>query len=172
MVKASSTAAVILAAKARRAKALQARTSPNANASRRETAPRGIGRPAVRVITASISASYHIFSAPAAPAPAAMAAMATAPSSGSRRLDASIIPTTAVNTASAITRGFVNAMKSGNRAAKLDRDVCRKRDKAIAVVFMIDSSTKNRRREFGERAFAAGLAFIDRYRPTPKTVSK
>src|SRR6516165_9050684 len=137
MAKASSIAAVILAAKARTTAALQARTRPNANASRRETAPRGIGRLAVRVITASISASYHILSTPAAPAPAAMAAIETAPRGGSRRLGASIIPTTAVNTASAITRGLVNAMKSGSRAAKLGREVSRRRDKAIAVVFMV-----------------------------------
>jgi hypothetical protein len=63
-------------------------------------------------------------------------------------------------------------MKSGNRAAKLDRDVCRKRDKAIAVVFMIDSSTKDRRREVCERAFAAGLALSNRYEAAPKIVSK
>jgi hypothetical protein len=45
-----------------------------------------------------------------------------------------------VNTASTITRGFVNAMKSGNRAAKWGREVSRRRDKAIALLFMIGSS--------------------------------
>src|SRR6516164_8850873 len=172
MAKASSAAAVILAAKARTATALQARTRPKANASRREIAPQGIGRPAVRVITAAISASYHIFSTPAAPAPAAIARIAMKPRSGSRRAGATINPTSAVNTASAITRGFVNAMKSGSRAAKLGREVSRRRDKAIAVVFMVESSTKNRLREVCELAFAADLAFVDRYRPVPKTVSK
>src|SRR5262245_52980724 len=139
MAKASSAAAVILAAKARTATALQARTRPNASASRRVTAPRGIGRLAVRVITASISASYHMLSTPAAPAPAAIARIAMKPKNGLRRLGAIINPTTAVNTASAITRGLVNAMKSGNRAAKLDREVSLRRDKAIAVLFMADS---------------------------------
>jgi hypothetical protein len=63
-------------------------------------------------------------------------------------------------------------MKSVNRAAKWGREVSRWRDKAIAVVFMIDSSTKNRFRKACEPGFAAGLALIDRYRLVPKTVSK
>jgi len=37
---------------------------------------------------------------------------------------------------------------------------------------MIDSSTKNRRREVCERAFAAGLALSNRYEAAPKIVSK
>ncbi len=45
---------------------------PKASASPRVTRPAGIGRCWVRVITASMSASYHMFSAPAAPAPTAM----------------------------------------------------------------------------------------------------
>src|SRR5262249_41476488 len=84
-------------------------------------------------------ASYHMLSTPAAPAPAAIARIAMKPKNGLRRLGAIINPTTAVNTASAITRGLVNAMKSGNRAAKLDREVSLRRDKAIAVLFMADS---------------------------------
>ena len=47
------------------------------SASAREILPRGIGRIAVRVMTASMSASYHMLSTPAAPAPAAMARIAT-----------------------------------------------------------------------------------------------
>jgi hypothetical protein len=43
-----------------------------------------------------------------------------------------------VNTASTITRGFVNVMKWGSRAAKLGREANRERDKGIAVVFMVD----------------------------------
>ena len=73
-----------LIARARTATAPHARTSPNASASAREILPRGIGRLAVRAITASMSASYHMLSTPAAPAPAAMARIAMDPSSGSR----------------------------------------------------------------------------------------
>ena len=51
-----------------------------------------------------------------------------------------IIPTSAVNTASAITRGFINVMKSGIRATKLGPEANRRRDRATAVVFMVDSS--------------------------------
>ena len=40
-------------------------------------APRGTGRLAVRFITASMSASYHMLRAPAAPAPTAIASSAT-----------------------------------------------------------------------------------------------
>jgi len=43
-----------------------------------------------------------------------------------------------VNTASALTRGFVNAMKWGRRAANLGREAKRKRDKGIATVSMVD----------------------------------
>ena len=45
---------------------------PNAKASPGRMRPAGTGRAAVRVITASMSASYHMLSAPAAPAPTAM----------------------------------------------------------------------------------------------------
>ena len=61
-----------------------ARTSPNTSASAREILPRGIGRLAVRAITASMSASYHMLSTPAAPAPAAIARIAMDARSGSR----------------------------------------------------------------------------------------
>ena len=46
---------------------------PSVSASARGTAPDGIGRVDVRVITASMSASYHMFIAPAAPEPSAIA---------------------------------------------------------------------------------------------------
>ena len=49
-----------------------------------------------------------------------------------------------MNTASAITRGFINVMKSGIRAAKLGREANRRRDRATAVVFMVDSSMEIR----------------------------
>jgi hypothetical protein len=44
-----------------------------------------------------------------------------------------------VNTASAITRGFINVTKSGIRAAKPEVEA---NDKRMAVVFMVDSSTR------------------------------
>ena len=78
-MKASSAAALILIATAQerrlRRRQGQARTQALLP---REIAPRGIGRMAVRAITASISASYHMLSTPAAPAPAAIARTAMA----------------------------------------------------------------------------------------------
>jgi hypothetical protein len=44
--------------------------------------PCGIGRAEVRVIAASTSASYHMFSAPAAPAPTEMHNSAVKPITG------------------------------------------------------------------------------------------
>ena|SRR5215471_10846720 len=35
-----------------------------------------------------------------------------------------------------VPRGFINVMKWGSRAAKLDREINRRLDKAIAVLFM------------------------------------
>ena len=113
-----------------------ARASPNASASVRETLPRGIGRPAVRVITASMSASYHMLRTPAAPAPTAMAIIATNFKRGSTRLGAIVIPTSAVKTASAITRGFISVTKHSKRAARRDCVVTGKRGTRIAEVFM------------------------------------
>jgi hypothetical protein len=43
-----------------------------------------------------------------------------------------------VNTASAITRGFINAKKFGRRAARLGGGANHRRGKAIAVVFIAD----------------------------------
>src|SRR5262249_26625482 len=131
--------AMTLSARARIATALMARKSPNASASRREIVPRGIGRLAVRVITASISESYHMLSTLAAPAPAAIARIATNPRSGSRRGGATISLTSAVNTASIITRGFINVMKWGRRAVKLGREANQGRE-GIAVALMMNSS--------------------------------
>jgi hypothetical protein len=50
----------------------------------REMLPRGIGRLAVRVSTASMSASYHMLSTAAAAAPVAMARVARRPRNRSR----------------------------------------------------------------------------------------
>jgi len=63
-----------------------------------------------------------------------------------------------VKTASTITRGFINVMNWGNRAAKPDREAKRRRDTGIAVVFMVDSSTEICLREVRCLAFATDLA--------------
>ena len=55
---------------------------PKPAASPGVTRPCGIGRPAVRVMRASTSASYHMLSAPAAPAPTAMHNSAVKPITG------------------------------------------------------------------------------------------
>ena len=59
---------------------------------------------------ASISASYHMFSAPAAPAPTAMHNNAVNAITGCMGTGASTSPTSAVNTTSDITRGFISSM--------------------------------------------------------------
>jgi hypothetical protein len=48
-------------------------------------------------------------------------------------------PTSAVNTASIITRGFINVMKSGNRGTKLDCEANLRRDKGFAVGLVVGS---------------------------------
>ena len=64
---------------------------------------------AVRRIRRSMSASYHMLSAPAAPAPTAMASSAAKPITGLMPPGAMAMPTSAVNTTSDITRGFSSA---------------------------------------------------------------
>jgi hypothetical protein len=39
-----------------------------------------------------------------------------------------------------MTRGFINAMNWGSRVATLDREVNRRHDNAIVVLFMVGSS--------------------------------
>jgi hypothetical protein len=109
MVKARSPAASQLAARPSVATEKPEQMRPSASASLRETRPAGIGRLAVRLITASISASYHILRAPEPPAPTAMQRMTMAPRMGSMPPGASSRPTTAVKTTSDITRGFRSA---------------------------------------------------------------
>src|SRR5262245_8652908 len=93
-----------------------ARITPKVSASCGLTAPRGIGRAAVRCMRASMSASYHMLSAPEAPAPTAMQSMAMPARTGLRCPGASIMPVKAVNTTNDITRGFIRAMKSATLA--------------------------------------------------------
>ncbi len=109
MVKASSAPAATLT------RSPSARTEPTASvmpkpsASPGRMAPRGTGREAVRRITASMSASYHMFRAPAAPAPTAIASSATAAIQGWMVPGAATMPTKAVKMTSDITRGFSSA---------------------------------------------------------------
>ena len=84
-------------------------TRPKASASDGAMRPAGIGRLAVRLMTASISASYHMFSAPEAPAPTAIQRMAIRPRTGWIWPGASTRPAKAVKTTSDITRGFNNS---------------------------------------------------------------
>ena len=78
--------------------------------------PAGNGRLAVRRISASISASYHWLSAPAAPAAIAMHSTAVSASAGGKATGAATIPQNPVNTTERITRGFVSAKKSRQSA--------------------------------------------------------
>ncbi len=82
---------------------------PIPSASPGATRPPGSGRLRVRFITASMSASYHMFNAPEAPAPSAMNRIAANPSTGCKPTGATKRPTSAVNTTSDITRGFISA---------------------------------------------------------------
>ncbi len=81
-------------------------TTPRVAASAPSTLPIGTGRPRVRRIWPSMSASNHMFRAPEAPAPTAMQRMATAASSGLAETPAQTNPVRAVNTTSDITRGL------------------------------------------------------------------
>ena len=85
---------------------------PKVSASSGVTRPRGMGRLAVRCMRASMSASYHMLSAPDAPAPTAMQSSAMTASTGCSVPGASTMPASAVNTTSDITRGFISARKS------------------------------------------------------------
>jgi hypothetical protein len=76
------------------------------NASSACTLPAGTGRPRVRRISRSMSASYHMFNAPDAPAPTAMHSTATKARTGWIGWRAATSPVRAVNTTSDITRGF------------------------------------------------------------------
>ena len=89
-----------------------ASTAPKLKASSRVRRPRGMGRAAVRAMRASMSASYHMLSAPEAPAPMAIASSAMMASTGWMLPGATTIPVNAVNTTSDITRGFISCTKS------------------------------------------------------------
>src|SRR5207302_3415979 len=64
-------------------------------------------------------ASYHILSTPAAPAPAAIPSIAIDPRNGSRCPGAIINPTSAVKTASNMTRGFNSVRKPHKRVLEV-----------------------------------------------------
>ena len=110
MVAARSAAATTLTRRPSTTTANPASVTPNASASPGATRPAGIGRACVRAIRASMSASYHMFSAPAAPAPTAMQISAVSAITGCRWPGAMARPTNAVNTTSDITRGFISSI--------------------------------------------------------------
>ncbi len=110
MVQASSAPATTLTRSPSTTTAKPASVTPKASASPGATRPAGTGRFCVRAMRASMSASYHMLSAPAAPAPTAMQISAVAAITGCRCPGAIISPTNAVNTTSDITRGFISAM--------------------------------------------------------------
>ncbi len=109
MVKASRLAASQLATTPSVNTDMADSVRPKPSASFGRMRPDGIGRVRVRVITASMSASYHMFSAPDAPAPTAMASSDAKAMTGCTPLGARSRPASAVNTTSDITRGFSRA---------------------------------------------------------------
>ena len=81
-------------------------TMPKTSASSGSSRPAGSGRFMVLSMWRSMSRSYHILMAPAAPAPMAMQTTAKTPLKGSMPPGASKSPTRAVKTTSDITLGF------------------------------------------------------------------
>src|SRR5690606_25028401 len=94
-----------------------ASTTPKPRASPPVTRPAGIGRRCVRDITASMSLSYHMLIAPAAPAATAMQSTATQARTGWSDPGARTSPAGPVNTTSDITRGFNRATKARRSSA-------------------------------------------------------
>ena len=109
MVKASRPAATQLVASPSMMTEKPERVRPIASASSGATRPEGMGREAVRFITRSISASYHMFSAPDAPPPMAMQSTAKKAMNGWMPPGAARRPTAAVKTTSDMTRGLSRA---------------------------------------------------------------
>ena len=110
MVSASSPAATQLMASPMTSTDRPDSTTPKVSASSAFSRPPGIGRLRVRSMTASMSRSYHMLMAPAAPAPMAMHSTAISDSTGCRCPGATARPTAPVNTTSDITRGLSSAM--------------------------------------------------------------
>lgn len=98
------------------------RIVPKINACLFVTLPRGIGLRQVLDIIPSISASYHIFKAPAAPAPNATKNKEIAASIKSGLVGAITMPTRAVNITNDITLGFINSKKLLNIFGKFFTD--------------------------------------------------
>jgi hypothetical protein len=82
MVSASSAAAAQLTPRPITSTDATASTEPNPSASPGAMRPAGSGRRLVRSISASMSRSYHMLMAPAAPAPTAMHSIAMPASTG------------------------------------------------------------------------------------------
>ena len=112
MVKARKPAANQLAASPSTITEKIDRPRPKASAASGSTRPEGTGRVLVRDMRASISASYHMLSAPDAPAPTAIARIETMARTGFIVPGATTMPVTAVRTTSDMTRGLRSARKS------------------------------------------------------------
>ncbi len=110
MVKASSAAASQFATTPSVNTARNDSVKPKASASCPVILPVGMGRRQVRCITASISASYHMLSAPEAPAPTAMASSEAKPTTGLTGWGAIRRPVSAVKMTSDMTRGLSSAI--------------------------------------------------------------
>ena len=85
---------------------------PRPSAALGSTRPAGTGRARVRVITASMSRSYHMLMAADPPAPMAMQSTATAAITGWMVPGAMMSPTAPVKTTRDITLGFSRAKVS------------------------------------------------------------
>ena len=109
MVNANRAAAIGLAKTESIKTEISDRPSPRPSASPGAIRPLGIGRSRVRDMTASISASYHIFSAPEAPAPTAMQSRLAKATTGWTDTGAATIAAIAVKITSDMTRGFSSA---------------------------------------------------------------
>jgi hypothetical protein len=70
-----------------------------------------------------------------------------------------------------MTRGFINVMKWGSRVAKLDREVNRRHDKAIALLFMIGSSIEIVLVK-SAISYSRALRLLDSYTAGPEGASK
>ena len=129
-----------LSARPRTATAPPARTSPNTSASVRETLPRGIGRiGGARHHGIDVGVVPHVEHAGGTSAHGD-GENCDQPENGSRWPGAIINPTSAVNTASTITRGFISAKKSDRRVVNRDDEGNCSCWTGIAVVFMINHS--------------------------------
>src|SRR4051794_6568596 len=95
-----------------------------------------MGRVAVRFIRASMSRSYHMLMAPAAPAPSAMQSTAAMAKAGARWPGATISPTIPVSTTSEMTRGFSSVTQS--RTSERSCGMASEAEEAVTSLMVAD----------------------------------